>query len=136
MPPPSDPAPTPRSVTKPAVAVLLAVLLGTARLVTLPRVTVEGPSMLPTLLPGDRLLVLPGPVRPGRLVVVSHPRDPGLLLVKRADAVDGRTVTVRGDNRSASTDSRHFGPVPRRLVLGRPVYRYTPADRSGWLWST
>lgn len=92
--------------------------------------------MLPTLLPGDRLLVLPRPVRPGCLVVVSHPRNPGLLLVKRADAADRRTVTVRGDNPSASTDSRHFGPVPRRLVLGRPVYRYSPADRSGWLWST
>lgn len=133
---PTDPVRTPRPVTWPAVAAALVAAVGAARLLTLPRVTVQGPSMLPTLLPGDRLLVSPGPVRPGRLVVVTHPEEADRLLVKRAEVVQRRHVTVRGDNPSASTDSRHFGPVPRRLVLGRPIYRYAPPDRAGWLWST
>lgn len=106
-------------------------------LVRLPRVRVEGGSMMPTLDPGDRLLVVPLPPRRGRLVVVPDPRDPGRVLIKRVAAVaaDGR-IEVRGDNPAASTDSRHFGPVDAGTVIGRPVYRYHPAERAGWLWRT
>jgi len=32
-----------------------------------------------------------------------------------------------------SRDSRHFGPVPRGLVVGRVVYRYLPGARRGRL---
>jgi signal peptidase I len=55
--------------------------------------------------------------------------------VKRVAAIDQPvgTVTVVGDNRSASTDSRDFGPVPRRCVIGLVVYRYGPAGREGIL---
>ena len=88
--------------------------------------------MLPTLQPGDRLLVagiLRG--RPGDVVAVVDPRDGGRTMVKRVTAVDGDGVTVLGDNPPASTDSRTFGPVPRRLLLGRVVYRYWPESRRG-----
>jgi len=40
---------------------------------------------------------------------------------------------VRGDNPDASTDSRVFGPVRRRAVIGRAVYRYWPPARRGTL---
>jgi hypothetical protein len=41
-------------------------------------------------------------------------------------------LTVRGDNPSASTDSRDFGPVPAASVRGRVVYRYAPPHRRRW----
>jgi nickel-type superoxide dismutase maturation protease len=99
------------------------------------RVTVAGDSMRPTLEAGDRLLVWrTRGLRPGWLVVVPDPRVPDRPLVKRGAAVtaDG-TVAVRGDNPSASTDSRAFGVVPRARIDGRVVYRYHPPARAGVL---
>jgi nickel-type superoxide dismutase maturation protease len=90
--------------------------------------------MVPTLRAGDRLLVVPtGRGRPGQLVAVRDPRQPDRIMVKRIEAVDAVTghYRVAGDNPGASTDSRHFGPVPPRLVLGRVVYRYAPSSRAG-----
>ena len=54
-------------------------------------------------------------------------------MVKRVRSVEGGAVDVRGDNPGASTDSRHFGPVPRANLAGRVVYRYRPREDSGWL---
>ncbi len=93
--------------------------------------------MRPTLEPGDHLLVLRRRwfrrrrLRPGHLVVVPDPRSPDRFLVKRITAVGPSSIRVRGDNPAASTDSREFGAVPRDAVVGRAVYRYAPAGRSG-----
>lgn len=38
---------------------------------------------------------------------------------------------VLGDNRAHSSDSRSFGPVRRRAIIGHAWYRYTPAARRG-----
>jgi signal peptidase I len=96
------------------------------------RVIVTGDSMVPTLQPGDRLLVVVARrVRPGQLVVVPDPRLPARRLVKRVTSVGPTSVCVQGDNDGASTDSRHFGPLPRTAVRGRVVYRYAPPARAG-----
>lgn len=98
------------------------------------RVVVAGDSMVPTLQPGDRLLVIPGRVRSGDLVALRDPRDQARVIVKRVDTVDGSgRYLVAGDHRAASTDSRHFGPVERRHLLGRVLYRYAPPARAGRL---
>ena len=101
------------------------------------RLRVSGESMVPTLLPGDRVLVLAGlgPLRPsirtGDLVALADPRDPGRIMIKRVAGFDGSRVVVRGDNEGASTDSRHFGPVDPSTLRGRVIYRYHPEDRRG-----
>ncbi|HEX7275985.1 MAG TPA: nickel-type superoxide dismutase maturation protease [Acidimicrobiales bacterium] len=96
------------------------------------RVEVEGDSMLPTLLPGDRLVVVRGRrARTGDLVTVPDPRSPTREVVKRVVSVDRGGVIVRGDNPRASTDSRTFGPVPAGSIRGRVVYRYFPDGRRG-----
>ena len=104
------------------------------------RVEVEGTSMLPTLAPGDRLLVARRPfgqgaprLAPGDLAVVQDPEVAGRLLVKRVGSVEQGSVVVLGDNPAASRDSRSFGPVPRELALGRAWYRYAPARSAGRL---
>jgi nickel-type superoxide dismutase maturation protease len=101
-------------------------------MLALRRLEIVGESMRPTLEAGDRLLVLRFvPPRVGDLVALPDPRRADRMMVKRVAAVEGATVTVLGDNSRASTDSRHFGPVARRLVSGRVVYRYAPESRRG-----
>jgi nickel-type superoxide dismutase maturation protease len=90
-------------------------------------VLVQGPSMLPTLSPGDCLLVrrVPGgrPVRPGDVVVATFPSRPDLLVVKRAVRRHEGGWEVRGDNPAVQDDSRRYGPA---VVLGRVVLRWWP----------
>jgi nickel-type superoxide dismutase maturation protease len=100
-------------------------------------VAVDGQSMVPTLLPGDWLLVDPdafavaAPVA-GDLLVVADPRAPARLLVKRMVARDGvGDLIVAGDAPDASTDSRTFGAIDAAAVAGRPWFRYWPLARLG-----
>ncbi|MDQ3709590.1 MAG: S26 family signal peptidase [Actinomycetota bacterium] len=111
------------------------------------RVAVEGLSMAPALLPGDRLLVRPARrPRRGDLVVIRDPSEPNRWVIKRVAASPGEQVVaagralsagaglvVLGDNGAHSTDSRHYGAVPLRAVHGRVWYRYAPAERCGRL---
>jgi nickel-type superoxide dismutase maturation protease len=81
--------------------------------------------MEPAFSPGDRLVVVcAAHLRPGHVVAVRDPRDPRRLLVKRVSSVALDEIVVHGDNAAESTDSRAFGPLPRRDVVGRVVYRY------------
>ena len=126
--------PYPRGKTARGGLLAVAALVAAAA-VAHERLAVQGASMIPTLRPGDRLVVRRWPRRlaPGALVVVTDPRDPLRLMVKRVAAVHGDAVTLLGDNPAASTDSRTWGPVPARAVRGRVVYRYAPAERTGRL---
>ncbi len=100
------------------------------------RVVVRGGSMTPTLQAGDHLLVVRSRrARPGEIVALVDPREPERVLVKRVAQVGPSGLAVLGDNAAASTDSRHFGPVPASSLLGRVRYRYAPADRVGRLGS-
>jgi nickel-type superoxide dismutase maturation protease len=100
----------------------------------LARLQVTGESMVPTLLPGDRVLAVRGLApRVGDLVAVTDPRDPGRVLVKRVVAIEPGGLVVGGDNGAASTDSRHFGPIGPAGLRGRVVYRYHPDHRRGRL---
>jgi nickel-type superoxide dismutase maturation protease len=95
-------------------------------------VEVRGRSMAPALLPGDRLIVgRLGSPRVGDVVLAADPRDPRRELVKRVSAVDSSGVTLRGDNRSESTDARTFGAIPPAAVRWRAIGRYWPVDRIG-----
>lgn len=94
-------------------------------------VEVRGRSMSPTLLPGDRLLVVRARPRPGDVVLAPDPRTPARELVKRVDWIGPSGVHLRGDNPAASTDARAFGALPAEDVAWRAVARYWPLDRPG-----
>ena len=106
---------------------------------------VEDESMLPSFVPGDRLLIDPRvgrPLRPGDVVAVRDPEQEGRLLLKRVrrlevvpssgGALPGPDlVFVEGDNADRSRDSRQFGPIARDRIVGVAWYRYAPAGRRG-----
>jgi nickel-type superoxide dismutase maturation protease len=92
-------------------------------------VVVRGPSMVPALHDGDRLLVWLRPPRRtppvGRVVLVELPDRP--LSVKRLATieVDGR-IRVEGDNEFGSTDSRSLGALPATSLMGVVLARFWP----------
>lgn len=95
-------------------------------------VDVAGPSMVPTLREGDRLLVRYGaPIRPGAVVVFRHPFQQDLLVVKRAAERRPKGWWLLSDNRPVDSDSRSYGAVPDELVLGRVLLRLSPSP--AWL---
>ena len=82
-------------------------------------VLVSGPSMVPTLQPDDRLLVLYGArVRPGSLVVARYRSLPERLVVKRAVRFVDGGWELASDN--------PYAPAPSGLadVEGRVLLRY------------
>ena len=89
--------------------------------------------MLPTLRPGDRLLVsYRRPVREGGLVVARL--ADGTVSVKRA--TERRTTRtgepawwLASDNPAEGVDSRHRGPVPESDVIALTVARIWPRPR-------
>lgn len=93
------------------------------------RYAVEGDSMTPAFSDGQRVLVnrlaywFREP-KPGDVVIVRDPRDPARALLKRIDRRANGGWLVLGDNPAASTDSRHFGPVAKSLLIGKVWARY------------
>ena len=93
----------------------LAWVLGRRR-----RVRVVGDSMVPTLEPGQFVLVNVGrtPV-PGDLVLARHPDQDEILVVKRLGAVtDSGRFVLASDNPAAGTDSRTWCPLDADLIEG------------------
>jgi signal peptidase I len=88
-----------------------------------------------------RLIGLPGETVSERDGVVSvdgrRLREPYLDLFERDHAprhswhVPRGEYFLMGDNRAASCDSREFGPVPRRDILGKAAVIYWPPSRIG-----
>ena len=89
---------------------------------------VRGDSMLPTLRPGDRLLVsYRRRPRPGDIVVARF--VDGTVAVKRAAEPRGPGWWLLSDNASAGTDSRHRGVVADADVWGTALVRVWPRPR-------
>ena len=121
-----------RGLVGPLIA-CLAVALVARRVVDV--VQVRGRSMLPTLRPGDRLVVLRSHRSPrvGEVVLALDPRDAGRELVKRVAAVGTDGVTLHGDNPAFSTDGRTFGSLPPHAIRWRVVARCWPLRVAGRL---
>lgn len=90
----------------------------------LSRFTVNGNSMLPTLLEGQDVLsfnwaYLGRKPKVGEIIVLNFK---GRDLIKRVVKVEDGNIFVEGDNKTESMDSRDFGPVPVESVIGKVVY--------------
>lgn len=85
-------------------------------------------SLVPLLYPGDYVLVVKSPlalIRAGDLVVLNHPVYG--TLIKQVELIDRALdeVFVVGLS-SSSIDSRSFGPVSSRCLLGRVIWKVHP----------
>jgi len=125
------------------LAVLAAAAAGRFR-----RIEVAGDSMRPVLEPGDRVVVMrTGAPRTGDIVACADPGHPDRTVVKRVAALPGGHLVlsdgtrlaaghgyiVLGDNSNASIDSRHFGPIDLKSIIGRLIFRYVPEPRAGFI---
>ncbi|MGV2828195.1 nickel-type superoxide dismutase maturation protease [Myxosarcina sp. GI1(2024)] len=94
------------------------------------RFRVTGNSMQPLLQPGEEILLdrhayqksLP---QVGDIVIATHPLRPELIIVKRVILVraDGN-LFLQGDNPAESSDSRTFGAVNLKHILGKVTSRF------------
>ena len=96
------------------------------------RYEIAGESMLPTLRPGDWVIVdrrawADHEPREGEIVLARDPRKPDRALVKRIRACEpAGDLWLLGDNARRSTASRTLGAFPPEALLGRVRWRYWP----------
>ena len=130
------------------VFLLLMLVLAVGAFFTFKTIVVQGESMEPTFIEGEKVLVskaywLVGGVERNDIVVVQD-LETGDMLIKRVYALGGESVDVLnapenwsirqgeftvpdgqvyllGDNYGASQDSRHFGPVDADTIVGKVV---------------
>ena len=100
------------------------------------RVAVKGHSMEPALHDGDWLLVDPDAYRSraprlGELIVSRDPREATRVIVKRVMAVNREgDIMVAGDH-PAHGEAIEIGRMAGSNVIGRPWFRYWPAEGFG-----
>lgn len=84
--------------------------------------------------PGEEVHLLDGALLvDGELLVEPYlgGLPSSLGLGDRTWALNEDEYMALGDNRTRSTDSRHFGPVPAALIAGRAWFRYWPPREWG-----
>jgi signal peptidase I len=111
-------------------------------------------SMEPAVLKGDRILVDKTAYRriapqKNDIIVFVYPDDRSKAFIKRIEALPGETITLAdgtketvphghiylmGDNRENSLDSRQFGFVPLRDVMGKARVVYYSTGEGGVRW--
>ena len=88
---------------------------------------VEGDSMSPTLKDGDAVLINPKEkVSEGDIVLANHPYKQSVKILKRVENFTEKgDLYLVGDNPESleSTDSRSFGAVPLKYLIGKATCR-------------
>ena len=88
-------------------------------------VLVEGDSMLPNLKNGDGILInADAKIAAGDIVLAKHPFKKSVNILKRLSEIDENgNYFLIGDNPPESTDSRTFGAISAKHILGKAVCR-------------
>ena len=91
-------------------------------------VAVSGASMAPTLNDGDWVVVKWKPRRKklevGNIVVIERDDQPGIQYIKRITKIEKKRFWVEGDNTEPSIDSRSWGFLTRKEIIGKYLFRY------------
>lgn len=107
----------------------------------------QGPSMEPTIVSNDIVLtehvsVMLKKIKKDDIIISKSPSNPKQYICKRVLALPGEKIRkgfvvqtvplghvwLEGDNKSNSTDSRDYGPVPVGLIRSRAVCRLFPFE--------
>ena len=93
----------------------------------LARYKVYGDSMLPTLKEGNEVICYRwaySAKKPPKVddIVVAKIKD--LEIIKRVIFVRDDEVYLKGDNEQQSTDSRNFGWINNRQIVGKAVWMF------------
>ncbi len=76
--------------------------------------------MLPYFKPGNYALFCRVKIyEVGDIVLISHDN---LDKVKRINNIDNDNYFVIGDNQGMSTDSRHFGAISKKHIIGKLIW--------------
>lgn len=92
----------------------------------LSRFKVLGKSMEPLICEGQSLLVSFLPYffrkpKAGEIIVLRSPKDKRYV-VKRIQKIEKDRYFVVGDNKDKSTDSREFGLITKKDIVGKVIY--------------
>lgn len=81
--------------------------------------------MLPALKDGDAVLLNPkAKIATGDIVLANHPFKKSVKILKRVKEFDKKgDLILTGDNPAESTDSRTFGSVPLKCLIGKATCR-------------
>ncbi len=83
-------------------------------------------------LPGETVRIEGGEVKIGagdEAIILDEPYRNGAMKEDSSISLTGDEYFVLGDSREASSDSRVWGPVKERYLLGRPIVRLFPFTR-------
>lgn len=83
--------------------------------------------MTPTYSSGTRILVnrlfyLFTPLKKGDIIVFRSPRDK-MILIKRVERIHKEKIFVLGDNKRESIDSRVFGMITKKDIIGKVIFK-------------
>ena len=89
---------------------------------------IEGDSMHPTLKEGDLVLINPhAALAIGDIVVARHPFKKSINIIKRiAEILPGERYILLSDNLDESSDSRSFGAIAAKDILGKAEAKIKP----------
>lgn len=91
---------------------------------------VEGDSMFPVLKAGDLVLINPyAELQIGDIVLAQHPFKQSVKIIKRiAEILNSEKYFLLGDNLSESSDSRSFGAISAKDILGKAEAKIKNAE--------
>ena len=106
-------------------------------MIQIPRLLVIcGDSMYPTYKDGEYLISLPvrfSKINVGDVLIFKTPYDPKRVVIKRVNMISTFTKELffLGDNLDNSYDSRNYGFIPYKNVLGKLVQQRKKGDQNG-----
>ena len=89
---------------------------------------IEGNSMFQALKNGDLVLINPSAeLEIGDIVLARHPFKQSVKIIKRiAEILSGEKYILLGDNLDESSDSREFGAISAKDILGKAESKIRP----------